>query len=86
MREIFETIFIIIYLIYAISAGVYLLKRRKNKPIKYMGIATLILGIGDSFHLIPRILNNIVAGDYTSYLGYGKLITSITMTIFYILL
>ena len=86
MREIFETIFIIIYLIYAISAGVYLLKRGKNKPIKYMGIATLILGIGDSFHLIPRILNNIVAGDYTSYLGYGKLITSITMTIFYILL
>ena len=49
-----------------------------------MGIATLILGIGDSFHLIPRILNNYVEGDYTLYLGYGKMITSITMTIFYI--
>lgn len=51
-----------------------------------MGIATLILGIGDSFHLIPRILNNYVEGDYTLYLGYGKMITSITMTIFYIFL
>ena len=86
MKELSETIFICIYLIYTITTGIIILKKSKNKPNKYMGIATLILGIGDAFHLIPRILNNYIVGDYTYLLGYGKLITSITVTIFYILL
>lgn len=48
----------------------------------------LILGFGDMFHLIPRIAGHI-AGDVNSfpiYLGLGKLITSITMSVFYYLL
>ena len=52
-----------------------------------MGIAVLILGIGDAFHLIPRVLNYFITDvDFTPFLGIGKLITSITMTIFYVLL
>ena len=50
-----------------------------------MGIATLVLGCGDAFHLVPRILNSFIDSDFTSALGIGKLVTSITMTIFYIL-
>ncbi len=46
------------------------------------------MGLGDSFHLVPRALALCTTGleNYTIPLGIGKLITSITMTIFYILL
>ena len=50
-----------------------------------MGTAALVLGLGDSFHLVPRVLNYFIDKDFTWYLGFGKLVTSITMTIFYIL-
>ncbi len=48
----------------------------------------LLLGFGDAFHLIPRIIGHLTTGldDYSTYLGYGKLITGITMTIFYYLI
>ena len=48
----------------------------------------VVLGVGDSFHLIPRALALCTTGleSYTVYLGIGKLITSVTMTVFYILL
>nr|MCR5603167.1 hypothetical protein [Lachnospiraceae bacterium] len=62
-----------------------LLMMRKEKSSRYMGASTLILGFGDAFHLIPRVLNYFVDADLTTVLGLGKLITSITMTVFYIL-
>lgn len=43
-------------------------------------------GCGDAFYLVPRVLRNFVQGDFTVVLGVGKLLTSITMTIFYILM
>jgi hypothetical protein len=55
---------------------------------------TLLLGGGDAFHLVPRILAN-VKGNPTGtseeqrrhfWLGLGNLVSSITMTVFYILL
>jgi hypothetical protein len=51
-----------------------------------MGIAALVLGCGDAFHLIPRVLNYFSDADMTVSLGIGKLITSVTMTVFYLLL
>ena len=51
-----------------------------------MGSAVLILGCGDAFHLVPRVLNYFVTGDFNAWLGIGKLVTSITMTIFYVLM
>ncbi len=51
-----------------------------------MGAATLILGCGDAFHLVPRVLAYWLSGDFTAALGIGKLVTSITMTVFYLLL
>ena len=79
-----ESIFDIGYLIFAIVMG-GLLMMRKEKSSRYMGAATLILGFGDAFHLVPRVLNYFVNADYTTALGLGKLVTSITMTVFYIL-
>ena len=82
-----ESIFDICYLIFAISGGIVMLQRSKGKnSIRLFGVMSLILGCGDAFHLVPRVLNYWLDGDFTAALGIGKLVTSITMTIFYLLM
>lgn len=81
-----ESAFDILYLLFAITAGICILRRRKDVIGKLMGFATLILGCGDAFHLVPRVLNYFVDADFTAWLGVGKLVTSITMTVFYLLM
>ena len=82
-----ESIFDICYLVFAIISGIMLVKKAEGKrDIFLMGVASLVLGCGDAFHLVPRVLAYWFTGDYTFALGIGKLITSITMTIFYLLL
>ena len=89
MRAIFESGFYYVYLIFIISMGLYLIIKKKNI---LFGLGCIVLGLGDAFHLIPRAI-----GLYTKtlenpseslamWLGIGKLITSITMTIFYVLM
>jgi len=86
MPAIGESIFDILYLIFAVVSGIILLIKAKGRTvITLFGWMTLLLGAGDSFHLIPRVLNYWTDGDYTAALGIGKLITSITMTVFYLL-
>ena len=79
-----ESIFDILYLIITLYFGIKILNNKKNSINKLMGYSILILGIGDLFHLIPRVLSYFTNYDLSLYLGIGKLITSITMTIFYI--
>ena len=81
-----ETFFDLVYLIFAIGTGIYLLAKAKGTLKKLMGCAALVLGCGDAFHLVPRMLGYFSSGDFTAALGIGKLITSITMTVFYILM
>ncbi len=81
-----ESVFDLFYLIFAVVSGILILRRARNKTEKLMGTAALILGIGDAFHLVPRVLNYFVEADFTAALGIGKLVTSITMTLFYVLL
>ena len=81
-----ESIFDIAYLLFAIISGCLILHRAKDETEKMMGCAALILGIGDAFHLLPRVLAYFVPADLSFYLGIGKLVTSITVTIFYVLL
>ena len=82
-----ESIFDICYLTFAIISGLMLLKNSGGrKEIRLYGSMTLLLGCGDAFHLVPRVLNYWISGDFTVSLGIGKLITSVTMTIFYLLL
>lgn len=81
-----ETIFDIAYLIFAAVSGILLLRKAAGrKYVRIFGIMTLILALGDSFHLVPRMLNYWLDGDYTAALGIGKLVTSVTMTAFYLL-
>ena len=86
MPAIGESVFDVLYLLFAIISGITLLIKAKGRTvITLFGLMTLLLGAGDAFHLIPRVLNYWSDGDYTAALGIGKLITSITMTVFYLL-
>ena len=82
-----ESVFDIVYLIFAVGTGIRLLKHAGgSRAVRLMGIAALALGGGDAFHLIPRVLGYWVPGEWTAAAGIGKLITSVTMTVFYLLL
>lgn len=89
MQAIVETIFDAVYLISVITIGIIMIvQSKKNKQYKLFGIMAVVLGVGDSFHLVPRALALCTTGleNFTEALGAGKFITSITMTVFYILL
>lgn len=84
-----EAIFDVSYLLIALAAGVYLLVHgQNNRAVALYGVLSLVLAVGDSFHLIPRVVG-LWRGDMarrTKSLGFGKLVTSITMTLFYVFL
>lgn len=89
MQAIFETIFDIVYLSTCVILGVKMIKESNgNKQYKLFGIMSITLGLGDAFHLVPRAiaLNTTGLENFVGPLGIGKFITSITMTIFYIIL
>ena len=71
-----ESAFDIFYLVTAIVIGLLILRKAKNVTEKWMGTAVLILGFGDAFHLVPRVLNYFIGADFTAALGIGKLVTS----------
>ena len=70
-----ESTFDILYLLFAIITGIVILIKLRNKNDVLMGTAALVLGLGDAFHLIPRVLNYFIDADFTWYLGFGKLVT-----------
>ena len=81
-----ESAFDIIYLLFGLICGIYILMNRRNKAGMLMGIAVLVLAGGDAFHLIPRVLNYFVESGFSTALGLGKAVTSVTMTVFYVLM
>lgn len=89
MQAIMETAFDAAYLITVITLGVLMIQKGKeNTQFRLFGIMALTLGCGDAFHLVPRMIALCTTGlsRYTYALGVGKLITSVTMTVFYVLL
>ncbi len=84
-----ESIFDALYLTFAIIIGIYLIQKgEKGSLIQKFGIMAIVLGAGDAFHLVPRAVSLWTTGleANAAALGIGKLITSITMTIFYLIL
>ena len=93
-----ESVFCAGYLAFAAAAGMIFLSRMAGADgalaweWRACAAMTFLLGAGDAFHLIPRILVNIrgEAGDEEGkrkqafWLGLGNLISSVTMTVFYI--
>ena len=86
MKAVGEITFDVFYLFFASLVAFFLIKNAKRGEGKMMGYATLFLVAGDAFHLIPRILDYLLTVDLTGFLGFGKLVTSFTMTIFYVFL
>ena len=81
-----ESAFDILYLLFAIVSGIVMLIRARDKTGRLTGLAALVLGAGDAFHLVPRVMNYFISADLIAALGVGKLITSVTMTFFYVIL
>ena len=88
MQAIVETLFDTVYLITVITLGVIMIRRGGSRQYRPFGIMAVVLGLGDSFHLVPRAIALCTTGleNFTTALGIGKLITSVTMTVFYVLL
>lgn len=89
MQAIGETLFDIVYLITVITLGVRMIRGCKgSRQFRLFGWMAVVLGAGDAFHLVPRAFALCTTGleNYTAALGVGKWITSITMTVFYLLL
>lgn len=89
MQAIFETLFDVVYLITVVTLGIVMILQSSGKK-QYLlyGLMAVILGCGDAFHLVPRAIALCATGleNYTAALGIGEMITSVTMTIFYVLL
>lgn len=89
MPQIGEAIFCIIYLTFGYIAGIVIVINSNGSRLNLiLGILTLVLSGGDSFHLIPRIINAFKDKyeSYEFYAGFGLVVSSVTMTVFYILL
>lgn len=89
MRVIMESGFDILYLIVIVVIGMIMIAGSKhNPPRKLFGSMVLVLGLGDAFHLVPRIYALLTDSmeKSTAALGFGTLVTSITVTVFYVML
>lgn len=89
MQAIVETLFDAVYLCTVLVIGITMIVKSKGeREYRLFGIMAVVLGAGDAFHLVPRALALCTTGleNFTAALGIGKFITSITMTVFYILL
>jgi hypothetical protein len=81
-----EAVFDTLYLLAALGIGLSLLGGGGLRPL--CAALALTLALGDSFHLAPRILMALTGrgAALTRALGVGKLVASLTMTAFYVLL
>lgn len=89
MSKIMEAVFCILYLAVTGTIGAVMLKTsKKNKPRFKFGTLVLVLVGGDAFHLVPRIYGAFTGTTDNLYaaLGFGTLVTSVTMTVFYVIL
>ena len=87
--DIAESVFDIGYLTFDLIAGIVFLINASGRTLFLLyGILTLILGIGDGFHLIPRVIKALKGTDekVKVMLGKGLEVSSITMTVFYVIL
>ena len=84
MQAIVDPLFDPLYLIPVITIGILMIRAsRGNSQFRLFGLMAVVLGAGDSLHLVPRAIALCTTGleSYTVPLGMGKWITSITMTV-----
>ena len=83
-----ESVFCIGYLLFDLIAGIIFLANSSDRLFLLYGIMTLLLGFGDAFHLVPRVVKHIKgeSGRVRWWMNLGLAVTSVTMTVFYIIL
>ena len=89
MQAMMETAFDVVYLTTVITLGILMIRGSKGDPmIRLFGLMAVVLGCGDAFHLVPRAYALCTTGleQHAASLGFGKFVTSITMTAFYLIL
>lgn len=87
--DVLEAIFDVAYLIFDLIAALLFFFFSQGNPLFILyGILTLTLCGGDAFHLVPRILRAVRGSNdkIKRQLGIGLQVSSITMTVFYIIL
>lgn len=87
--DVMEAIFDVAYLIFDLIAALLFFFFSQGNPLFILyGILTLTLCGGDAFHLVPRILRAVRGSNdkIKRQLGIGLQVSSITMTVFYIIL
>lgn len=75
MQAIAETLFDAVYLISVVTIGILMIRGGgQAQQFRLFGWMAVVLGAGDSFHLIPRALALCTTGleSYTVALGLGK--------------
>ena len=63
--KIFESLFDVIYLSVLVALGVRLLLE-KTKGANLFGIMAIVLGLGDGFHLLPRVISHLSPGGFVT--------------------
>lgn len=86
--EYLELIFDGVYLLSAFAIGLSLLLLPPHGVRWIWGVMAILLASGDAFHLVPRMLASLSGNTerFRRAMGIGKQITSITMTLFYLIL
>lgn len=87
--DLMEAVFDTCYLLFDLIAGILFFAFSHGSPLFLLyGVLTWTLCFGDAFHLVPRVLRAVKGSSekIERQLGIGLQISSITMTVFYILL
>ena len=87
--DVMEAVFDAAYLIFdLVAAGLFFIFSQGNMLFILYGILTLTLYGGDAFHLVPRIIRAVRGSSdkIKRQLGIGLQVSSVTMTVFYIIL
>lgn len=80
-----ESAFDALYLVCVLVMGILILRKaRGERQFVLFGAMAIVLGLGDAFHLVPCMIALLTDGlqNHVVSLGVGKLITSVTITVF----
>lgn len=89
MHSVIKSSFYILFITISFLAGTTMLVKSKgDKRIKIFGTLVLFLGAGESFHLIPRIIEIFTNNSdiLESYINTGRFIASISIIFVYLFL
>jgi len=89
MHTIIKSGFYIIFIIISCIAGIHMLiKSNGDKKVTIFGLMVLLLGVGESFHLVPRIFEifSNSSKDYGAMIETGRFIASLSIIFVYYIL